>query len=202
MENKDWKGDTNSVFKIIAASNHSKDDRQNEDYYATDPIAIDKLIKKYELPKYIYEPCCGAGHLSKRLEELGHVVYSSDLYDRGYGETGIDFFTVNKMPENCNCILTNPPYNKAMEVILHALDILPEDGQCIMLVKTTFLEGKKRFKELFSNHPPKYMFQFVERLICAKNGDFEYMNKVGSAVSYCWMVFTKNNKELTQIDWI
>ena len=51
MENKDWKGDTNSVFKIIAASNHSKDDRQNEDYYATDPIAIDKLIKKYKLPQ-------------------------------------------------------------------------------------------------------------------------------------------------------
>ena len=179
--------------------------REENDFFATDPNAIFKakdFFKEINLSNNIWECACGTGHLSKALQKLGYNVKSSDVIDRGYGETGIDFFSVNKMPENCKCILTNPPYNKAMEVILHALNILPEDGQCIMLVKTTFLEGKKRFKELFTNHPPKYMFQFVERLICAKNGDFEYMNTVGSAVSYCWMVFTKNNKELTQIDWI
>jgi hypothetical protein len=41
---KDWNGNGNSVFKTLAASNHTDKDRQNEDYYATDPIAIDKLI--------------------------------------------------------------------------------------------------------------------------------------------------------------
>lgn len=41
---KDWNGNGNSVFKTLAASNHTDKDRQSEDYYATDPIAIDKLI--------------------------------------------------------------------------------------------------------------------------------------------------------------
>lgn len=52
---KDWNGNGNSVFKTLAASNHTDKDRQGEDYYATDPIAIDKLIGGgIKLPEYIY----------------------------------------------------------------------------------------------------------------------------------------------------
>lgn len=203
MTNKDWTGNANSIWKTLGASNHTDKERQNEDYYATQSIAIDKLIKKFTLPKVIYEPCCGEGHLSKRLEELGHIVYSSDLVDRGYGQGGIDFLKINKMPENCNCILTNPPYKIALDIIKHSLEILPDKGLCIMFVKTTFIEGKKRYNELFSTCPPKYIFQFVERITCAKNGDFEYMKaNGGSAVSFCFMVFEKGNKDLPILDWI
>ena len=51
------------------------------------------------------------------LRERGHVgillttglpVLSSDLYDRGYGESGHDFLTSPRCAEN---IVTNPPYN-------------------------------------------------------------------------------------------
>ncbi len=42
---KDWSGNTNSVFKIISASNHTEEEREENDYYATSPIAIDKLYK-------------------------------------------------------------------------------------------------------------------------------------------------------------
>lgn len=37
--NKDWKGNKNSIYKTLGASNHTKEDRQEEDYYATDPHA-------------------------------------------------------------------------------------------------------------------------------------------------------------------
>ena len=72
-----------------------------------------------------------------------------------------------------------------------------------MFLKTTFLEGKKRYNNLFSVNPPKYMFQFVSRVLCAKNGDFERMIAGGgSAVSYAWFVFQKGYKGDTIIRWI
>lgn len=40
----DWTGNKNSVFKTLGASNHANDERENNDYYATDPNAIDFLI--------------------------------------------------------------------------------------------------------------------------------------------------------------
>lgn len=204
-QNRDWTGNKKTTYVTLGASNHTDKERQADDYYATDPIAIDKLIAKHHISsKVIFEPSCGEGHLSKRLEEKGWTVVSSDLVDRGYGTGGVDFLKdVNKLPEDCKVILTNPPYKFALEFIKHSLELLPEDGECIMLLKTTFLEGKKRYKELFSKCPPKYIYQFSERLLCAKNGNFEDMKaNGGSAVSYCWFVFTPNNKALPMIDWI
>ena len=47
------------------------------------------------------------------------------------------------------------------------------------------------------------MFQFVSRVLCAKNGDFETMIAGGgSAVSYAWFVFQKGYKGDTIIRWI
>ena len=200
---KDWTGNSRSTYITLGASNHTDKERQSDDFYATDPSAIDKLVAKHRLPTNIYEPACGEGHLSKRLVEFGHKVVSTDLIDRGFGAGGIDFLAVKELPRDCKCILTNPPYKYALEFIKHSLELLPDDGECVMLLKTTFLEGKKRYKELFSEHPPRYIYQFSERLLCAKNADFEGMRAGGgSAVSYAWFVFTPCNKSLPIVDWI
>lgn len=81
--NKDWTGNTNSVWKTLAASSHTEQEREKDDYYATDPIAIDKLLTVEKLNENIWECACGEGHLSKRLIEKGYKVYSSDLVNRG-----------------------------------------------------------------------------------------------------------------------
>ena len=201
--NKDWIGNYKSIFTTLGASNHTEKDRETNDYYATDPIAIDGLKSVWDIPHTVWECACGQGHLSKRLIELGHNVYSSDLIDREYGTGNLDFLQQNELPDNCKCILTNPPYNKATEFVLHSLNLLPEHGYCVMLLKTTFLEGKKRYNELFSKNPPKYIFQFVGRIICAKNGDFEKMIKGGGgAQSYAWFVWEKGFQGDTIIRWI
>lgn len=87
---KDWTGNKNSVFKTLGASNHTDKERQNEDYYATDPIAIDVLIRdgKVTFDKPIWECACGRGDLSDRLKDYGYDVYSTDLVYRGYGKGG------------------------------------------------------------------------------------------------------------------
>ena len=107
----DWKGNTNSIFKIIGASNHSNTEREANDFYATDPKAIDALVgyDGITLPHTIWEPSCGTGQLSERLKQHGFDVISTDLIDRSYGMGGVNFFDQYKMPDGCNCIITNPP---------------------------------------------------------------------------------------------
>lgn len=198
---------SSKIFTPLGASNHTKQEREKHDYYATSPEAVKKLFDAnidFIIPDVIYEPACGTGCLSEVLKkDYGKKVYSYDIIDRGYGEDTKDFFLTKELPEDCNCILTNPPYSLATEFIIHSLRLLPEDGLCIMFLKTTFLEGQSRYKKIFSKTPPKYIYQFVARILCAKNGDFEKMKKSGgSAISYAWFVFKKGYKGDTTVKWI
>lgn len=70
-DSKDWTGNKASVYKTLAASNHSSSEREKNDFYATDPKAIDLLLEKENFSDLIWEPACGQGHLSKRLEQNG-----------------------------------------------------------------------------------------------------------------------------------
>jgi 2-polyprenyl-3-methyl-5-hydroxy-6-metoxy-1,4-benzoquinol methylase len=109
---KDWTGNTKTIYSTLGASNHSESERAENDYYATDPKAIDYLLEKATLNRNIWECACGEGHLSKRLTELGYNVKSTDLIDRGLGgvqtfysrmNTGMETFLLirlTSMPEN------------------------------------------------------------------------------------------------------
>ena len=77
--------------------------------------------------------------MSKRLESFGYNVKSTDLIDRGYGETGVDFLAQTEMFDGD--ILTNPPYKYAMEFVLKALELIPDGHKVFMFLKVTFLEG-------------------------------------------------------------
>lgn len=84
----DWVGNSNSIYKTLGASNHTDKEREENDYYATDSIAIDALLEKATLSHNLWECACGGGHLSRRLMELGYNVKSTDLIYRGFGEGG------------------------------------------------------------------------------------------------------------------
>lgn len=202
---KDWTGNRKSTFVTLGASNHTDKVRERDDFYATDPIAIDKLFGSsigQNIPDVIWECACGNGCLSERMKELGCKVYSSDIVDRGYGEVQ-DFLKADTLPEGCKSIITNPPYKYAMEFVKHSLALLPENGWRIMFLKTTFLEGQKRWEELFSIAPPKYILQFSKRVLCAKNAEFQRMRDGGgSAVAYAWYVWQKGYKGDTILRWI
>ena len=199
---KDWIGNGKSVFVTLGASNHTDKDREPNDFYATDPIAIDTLIGSIGfIPSVVWECACGTGCLSERLKQYCHGVVSTAAIDRGYGQVQ-DFLLAKAMPSGCSCIITNPPYKLATEFIIHALSLLPDGGRCIMFLKTTFLEGEKRHRLLFSKYPPQRILQFSKRVLCAKNAEFQKMCKVGSAVSYAWFVWEKGYKGDTTITWI
>lgn len=132
---------------------------------------------------------------------------STDLVDRGYGHVGIDFLKENTLPEYLQgevcCILTNPPFKYATEFIEHSLDLLPKGQSAIFLLKTIALEGKGRYDRLFKQGYLHAVYQFTERLLCAKNGDFDGIRRAGgSAVSYAWFVFRKERCEAPRIGWV
>lgn len=199
---KDWKGNKNSIYKTLGASNHTDKEREKNDYYATDPMAIDKLLQVEKPFFHIWECAAGGGHLAQRLKDYGYAVTTSDIVQRDYPLDFVeDFFTHKE--KFAGDILTNPAYKYAKEFVLHALDLVNDGNKVYMFLKLTFLEGKTRYKELFSKYPPKVIYVFSERVLCAKNADFEGMKAGGgSAVAYAWFVWQKGYKGKTVIEWI
>ena len=188
------------IFKSLGASNHTENEREKNDYYATDPIAIDELLKKETLNHNIWECACGGLHLANRLKELGYNVRTSDLVKRVNDDNieVLDFLSYQGKYEGD--IVTNPPYILAKEFVLKALDIVSEGNKVVMFLKLLFLESQNRYEELFKLYPPKKIYVFSKRVRCQINGDFS--KKDSSAICYAWYVWEKGYKGLPTINWI
>lgn len=138
---KDYTGNKNSLFATLGASNHSPDARANYDFYATDPRMAEELCKHVELVN-VWECACGAGHLAKVFERYGLLGRATDIVDRGYGESGVDFLLQTEQWNGD--IVTNPPYKYAREFVEHALRLVRNGSLVCMFLKLTFLEGQGR----------------------------------------------------------
>ena len=196
----DWVGNQKSIYTILGASNHTDKEREVNDYYATESKAIDVLLDKAVLSHNLWECACGAGDLSKRLQEKGYDVKSTDLIYRGYGVGGVDFLQSTEQFDGD--IITNPPYKYAKEFVEHALSLIPNGRRVFMFLKLQFLEGKGR-RTLFDTGQLKTLYVSSSRILCAKNGDFEGMRKGGgSAVAYGWYEFEKGYRGKPVIEWI
>ena len=196
---KDWSGNKNSIYKTLGASNHTDKERENDDFYATDPSAAIMLLTIEDLSANIWECSCGEGHLSKIFEQNGYNVKSTDLIDRGYGEHSIDFLKQTEKFDGD--IITNPPYKYAKEFVEKGLELVSDGNKVIMFLKIQFMEGKAR-KRLFITNPPKTIHVSSSRITCAKNADFKAMKEGGgSAVAYAWYVWEKGFKGNTTLKW-
>lgn len=194
---KDWSGNSKSMHATLGSSNHSAVEREQHDYYATNPSAIDALFAVHKFDSSIWENACGEGHLSKRMEHHGKTVYSTDLINRGYGHDYFDFLSSNvKWPGD---IITNPPYKYAQEFVAKSLEAIEPGKQVAMFLKLTFLEGQKR-RKLFDVAPPKYIYVFTARQTCAINGEF---SKAGSsAACYAWFIWEKGYTGDPAVRWL
>lgn len=182
---RDWIGNARSTHATLGARNYALNDREQHDYYATDPNALELIIDKLDLADNVWECACGGGHLSTVLKDHGYNVTSTDLYSSEYGESGVDFLKCTEPFDGD--ILTNPPYKYAQEFVEKAMELT--NGKVIMFLKLQFLESKSR-RKLFEKYPPKYIYVSSGRLRCAMNGDFERYAK-SNAVSYAWYVWEK-----------
>ena len=197
--NKDWVGNSKSIYTTLGASNHTDKEREINDYYATEPKALEMLLDLETFSHDVWECACGEGHLSEVLKNRGHNVYSTDLIDRGYGIGGVDFLEHDKSFDGD--IITNPPYKFAKEFVEKAIKTVTNGHKVAMFLKLQFLEGKSR-RKLFEEHSPKTIYVASSRLLCAKNAEFEKMKQGGgSAVAYAWFIWEKDYKGETIVRW-
>lgn len=195
---KDWIGNSVSVFSQLGA-NRGNVLREINDFYATDPSAIDDLLRYEQFNSIIWEFACGQGHLAKRLSEFGYVVRTSDIVDRGYPNTELLDFLKSNETFNGD-IITNPPYRYITEFVLKALDSVPNGCKVAMFLKIQTLEGQKRYEDLYKNYPPKTIYVFTKRKPCYKNGEVD--KTYSSPVCYAWYVWIKGHYNNTQLKWI
>lgn len=201
--------DANKLWKTLGASNHTGNQRQAEDFYETDPEAIDRLVNSK--PEYApdknslcWECAVGRGSLADRLEQFGYEVYGSDLIDRANGKYDtLDFLQSTRPATNGKplTIITNPPFQVAESFVTHACSLIKPGERVYMLLKTLWLEGQKRQKLIYKNPEIqlKYLLQFSKRVSCFKDGE---QTGHSGAQAYAWYVFEKPEKPLPVIDWI
>lgn len=196
---KDWSGNAVACLAVLGARNYAKEERQEDDYYATPPQAVELLLEQETFSPQVWEPACGAGHISNVLIANGYDVLSTDVVYRGYGQRkGVDFLEVTE--PYLGDIITNLPYKFGLEFVEKALKLVRRHGKVAMFLKLQFLEGKAR-KQFFAEHPPRVVYVSSGRFACAKNGDFKRY-KHCNAVAYAWYVWEKGYKGAPCIKWI
>jgi hypothetical protein len=169
-------------------------DLQGPDYFPTPAWATHALIDNEAFEREIWEPACGDGAMSRVLEATGCSIVSSDLFDRGYGETGVDFLKTSRMTDN---IVTNPPYNSAEAFVRAGL----AQSRCkiALLLRLAFVEGANRRRTIFAKTPPARIWVFSERITFYPAGAV----RAGSGTTaYAWFVWDKQNMGTTEMKWL
>ena len=177
----------------MSATNRGKQ-RQANDFYATPLYVIETLLNNIDLSGYgekVLEPSAGSGNICRvfkryypnkrvtaleiRNEELTNLTRYSD-------EVIIGDYLQLDMKSKYSIIIGNPPYSKAIEFVKKSLELLEENGILILLLRTSFLESKKR-----------YTFWQKNRLsglyVLSKRPSFT--GKGTDATSYSWFIWDK-----------
>ena len=123
--------------------------------------------------------------MSNVLEKHAKTVISTDIQ-----HDGVSY--LDRPAIACDWVITNPPYNLAFEFVQKALS--EAKVGVAMFLRATFLEGNKRYKELYKDNPPSTVGIFTRRVGLKKN---VVDVKAGSAVMYAWIVWEKEKKGLT-----
>ena len=186
----------NNVFKSIGVSETAI--REQNDYYATDPKAMHKLLEHESFNEYIWEPACGEGNLSEVLKEYGYQVFSTDLIDRGYQDKQMDFLS-DSFKFNGD-IITNPPFKYVSEFIIKSLASIPNGNKVAMFLKINHLTGIKRYNEIYSKYPPLKVYVFSKNYGCSKNNKPDGFKN--NAMDFIWCIWQKGVVGPTELKWI
>lgn len=168
-------------------------DLDGPDFFPTPRWATYALMDNERFDGDLWECACGDGAMSLVLEEASRPVYSSDLYERGYGEARVDFLGSSR---SADCIITNPPYNAAEAFV--AAGVKQARRKFALLLRLAFLEGANRARTIFSECPPARVWVFSERITFYPAGAVQ---KGSGTTAYAWFVWDKDAPGGTELKW-
>jgi hypothetical protein len=168
-------------------------DLSGPDFFPTPSWATHALIDNEKFDGEIWESACGNGAMSKVLLNASSSVRSSDLYDRGYGESGIDFLESTHIADN---IITNPPYNAAEGFVRVGAKLARK--KFALLLRLAFLEGANRASTIFTEIPPNRVWVFSERITFYPAGAVQ---QGSGTTAYAWFVWDRDASNCTELKW-
>lgn len=164
-------------------------DRQNrikDDFYPTPIWVTQVLLGFHKFEGEIWEPAAGCGDMAEVLKKVGYEVYATDLVDRGYCTSGIDFLLENTKAKN---IVTNPPFNLAYEFMQKGIELA--EKSLALLLPVRYLCGKKR-SDFFIKHPPAKIIVIPNKI--------DFLGTNNPMMEFAWFVWDKNISD-TKIYW-
>lgn len=156
------------------------------DDFPTPPWAV-RAFFRYVLPVepaglHFLDPGAGRGHVVRTVSE--YDVASSLGYDRvdyGYGFPVADYVDPAAVYPAHDVVLTNPPYKLSEEFLGRAL------GEARvgvgLLLRTIWLEGRDRYRDVFSRTPPSLVVTFARRMHSQRG---RVVRKSGAMMSHSW----------------
>jgi hypothetical protein len=169
-------------------------DIDGPDFYPTPRWATHALIENEDFKGDIWECACGDGAMSEVLEKVSGNVRSTDLFDRGFGQSGVDFRSTTEEFDN---IVTNPPFNAAEDFV--KAGVRSARNKFALLLRLAFLEGAGRQHSIFNVSPPARVWVFSERItFYPRNAE----RKGSGTTAYAWFVWDKSHQGQTELHWL
>lgn len=149
-----YKTPVNDIVNFFAALDNEM--TINMDKCTLDPASGGDKDNEMSYPVAIYE------YYRVPLEHIRTI----DIREDSLAEVKGDYLTM-QLNYKPHVIITNPPFNKALDFIQKALNDVEENGYVIMLLRLNFLETKAR-KEFFDKYMPEYIFVHHKRMSFVK----------------------------------
>jgi hypothetical protein len=187
---------TRQPSKKTGTGRHTQATRGVE-LYPTPSIITEAFLRVEPLPRRVWEPAAGLGHMVNVLRAHGHFVFASDKHSYG-PESGFiqDFFEFKKAPAGTACIVSNPPFSVAGAFVRHGLTLAPKVA---IFCRLAFLESKGRSDILENNlarvYPLIERAAMLHRWSPGEDGVYREWSgkKSNSAMAMAWMVFDRNH---------
>jgi hypothetical protein len=191
----------------MATPNTKRDEKQSSYALYTTPVeALDAIWPYMEqevrAAKSILEPCAGMLDIADYLDSqvIDIKIYVNELYPvKGvhYDNTA-DFLAEDNGIGMHDLVITNPPYNKAMECVLKGFEHAPVQWH---FLRVSFLESQKRFQGLFNLGKLSDVYVFSYRIGCPKGINRERKGE-SSAVFYAWYRFDHYHNGPPKLHWL
>ena len=176
------------------SANNATGKRKKSDFYETPYTLTRKFldVEYFNKDSTVCEPACGGGAITRVLKEHWEddKVTAYDQETNFLCETG-----------EYDYIITNPPFSIAFEFIQRAK--LVAKSKFAFLLPLSYLHGKKRFDEIYSDRTygleKVYVFTRYPMLGESLREDGKY--NTGMMV-YAWYVWTNGYSGLPTVDWL
>lgn len=185
------------------------------EHFITDKWAVDAILTKEILTRYVVDPCAGTGVMAISAIEAGYTVFSYDIHDwgGGFGVYLADFLGNNSQAVNeglADCVkdstvFMNPPFSKAVEFVKRSFELGARKVVCFQ--RFSWWESQER-NDFWTDLPPNRIYICGDRAVCwrhdlPKNDRGHRFDPVtgkklsNAPTAHAWFVWEKGNPQGT-----